>query len=318
MESTDFIDVAIVGGGPAGLTAANTLARQLHTAVVFDTQTYRNASSDYMHMLPTWDHKNPAEYRKASRENILANYKTVRFEDVGVTRIEKVSGSHFKVEDAAGKSWNFCKVILAVGVDDIFPEIEGYDKLWGKRIFHCLFCKGYEDKGSSSSGILAVAPIRVPQAVSMARNAAQLTGTVTIYTNGNDALATELGASFDKMTASKFSIETRKIKRILPKPDADRGVVVEFEDGSEAKEETFLVHHPQTRAQGPFAEQLGLAVTPNGEIQAEYPFWGTSVPGVWAVGDCSTPYKVVASAITAGCNASVAASMELQAAKYTK
>lgn len=130
----DFLDVAIVGGGPAGLTAANTLARQLHTAVVFDNKSYRNAGSSHMHMILTWDHKSPDDYKKAARENITANYSTIRFADVGVSEIKKLSKTHFEILDASGKTWYFRKVILAVGSSDTFPEIDGYESLWKKRM----------------------------------------------------------------------------------------------------------------------------------------------------------------------------------------
>jgi gliotoxin/aspirochlorine biosynthesis thioredoxin reductase len=150
----------------------------------------------------------------------------------------------------------------------------------------------------------------------MALNAAQLTETVTLYTHGDEAVASELMPSIEALKASTFSVETRRIKQISEKPDGP-GVVVEFEDGS-SKDEKFLVHNPQTSPQGPFVEQLGLEVTPAGDIRAEGPFWGTTVPGVYAVGDCSTPYKVIPSAITSGCNAAVEVAAEIQAAKFAK
>ncbi|KAL7620932.1 hypothetical protein AAE478_008243 [Parahypoxylon ruwenzoriense] len=312
----DFIDVAIVGGGPAGLTAANTLARQLHTAVIFDSKSYRNAGARHMHMVLTWDHKDPEEYRNAARNNILANYSTIQFADVAVTKIDSKSSAHFEVTDSNGKVWNFRKVILAVGSANIYPDIEGYDQLWKKRIFHCLFCHGYEDRGTQSSGVLAVPPVNPAIAVHMAQNAAQLTSQATIYTNGNDDVAAELKPLVSSLAQSKFNVDTRKIKRLLQNDNGD-SVTVEFVDGS-SKKEKFLVHNPQTRPQGPFVDQLGLDITPSGDIQADGPFWQTNVPGVFAVGDCSTPYKVVASAITSGCNAGVAASAEIQAQKFSQ
>lgn len=131
----DFIDVAIVGGGPAGLTAANTLARQRHTAVVFDSKSYRNAGASHMHMILTWDHKNPEEYREEARKNILENYSTIQFADVAVTKINKKSDFHFEVTDATGKVWPARRVILAVGSTDTFPDVQGYDRLWKKRMY---------------------------------------------------------------------------------------------------------------------------------------------------------------------------------------
>lgn len=130
----EFIDVAIIGGGPAGLSAANTLARQLHSAVVYDDNTYRNAASNHMHMVLTWDHKNPEDYRSAARKNILDNYSTIQFASVSVLKIDKKSDFHFEVHDSNDEVKTFRKVILAVGSATKYPSIEGYDKLWGKRM----------------------------------------------------------------------------------------------------------------------------------------------------------------------------------------
>ncbi|KAI1214201.1 FAD/NAD(P)-binding domain-containing protein [Annulohypoxylon truncatum] len=308
----DFIDVAIIGGGPAGLTAAGTLARQLHTAVVFDSKSYRNARATKMHMVPTWENKNPSEFRTSARRDIESYYSTIQFLDVPVTKVEKKSDSHFQVWDGNGKEWRFRKVLLAVGSSDHFPDIEGYAQLWTQKIFHCLFCHGYEDRGSPSSGVLAVSPILVPALVMhMAENAAQLSDSVTLYTHGNDELTNQLVT----MTKdSKFQVESRRIKCLLSNTEAD-SVTVEFDDGS-SKVERFLVHNPQTSVQGPFVDQLGIALTQMGDVQADAPFHQSSVRGVFAAGDCITPYKVTAGAISSGCNAAVAASTQLQSEKY--
>jgi gliotoxin/aspirochlorine biosynthesis thioredoxin reductase len=130
----DFIDVAIIGGGPAGLTAANTLARQVHTAVVFDNESYRNSGADHMHMILTWDHKSPQDYRTAAKRNIQENYSAIEFASVSVDKIEKKSDSHFEVHDTNGNVKKFHKVILAVGSSDNFPEIDGYAELWKRRM----------------------------------------------------------------------------------------------------------------------------------------------------------------------------------------
>ncbi|KAI0102108.1 FAD/NAD(P)-binding domain-containing protein [Nemania sp. FL0031] len=307
----DFIDVAIIGGGPAGLTAAATLARQLHTAVVFDSKSYRNANASHMHMVPGWENKNPQDFRSATKSDIELAYSTIEFADVAVTKIEREGDAHFVVSDADSKKRNFRKIILAVGSSDTFPELEGYADLWTKRIFHCLFCHGYEDKGASSVGVLGLFPDGMDSIVMhMAENAAQLSDTVTIYTQGNKALATNL----NPMPGDKFKIEPRQIKRLINNEDAG-SVTVEFADGSQ-KEEKFLVHNPLTSVQGPFVDQLEINLTPSNDIHVNPLTHQTSVRGVFAAGDCITPYKVIPGAISSGCNAAVAVSTQLQAEKY--
>lgn len=181
--------------------------------------------------------------------------------------------------------------------------------------FHCLFCHGYEDKGATSVGVLAVFPVVIPAlAVHMAENAAQLSKTVSLYTNGDGELATQLATQLASVQSAQFKIERRKIKRLAASKTSD-SVIVEFDDGDQ-KEEKFLVHNPLTSVKGPFVDQLNIALTPIGDIQANAPMLQTNVRGVFAAGDCITPYKVIPGAISSGCNAAVAASTQLQAEKY--
>lgn len=319
-----FYDVAIIGGGPAGLTAAATLARQLHTAVVFDSSKYRNAMSKEMHMVPSLEGKDPAEFRREARDGITSKYSTVDFQDVAVARVQKKGDAHFITTDADGKTWRSRKVLLAIGSTDVFPRIEGFDVLWGTRIFHCLFCKGYEDRGAESAGVLAVAPVALPTdmmvmvAVHAAANAAQLAGRVTLYANGDKALAAGLKTAARKQAG--WTVEPRKIRRLAAAATGEEGgesdsVAVEFEDGS-SRREKFLVNQPLTVPGGPFVGQLGLATSPLGDIQADPPFHQTTVRGVFAAGDCMTPNKVVPTAIASGSNAAVGASTQLQSEKY--
>jgi hypothetical protein len=87
-----------------------------------------------MHGLPTWEHRDAAEYRDAARKDILAHYSTVSFQDVEITKIEKREredvGTLFKATDEYGKEWWGRKVALCSGIKDIMPEIEGYEECW--------------------------------------------------------------------------------------------------------------------------------------------------------------------------------------------
>lgn len=103
----DTHDIAIIGGGPAGLTAAATLARQLHTVIVFDSNKYRNDKATSMHMVPGHEGKDPAQFRSEFREAILSHYSTIKFEDIPVQKVEEKSDTHFAITDSNGKEWHW-------------------------------------------------------------------------------------------------------------------------------------------------------------------------------------------------------------------
>ena len=132
MADSSILDALIIGGGPAGLSAALGLARLLHTAIVFDSGTYRNAPSKHMHAVATWDHRDPADFRASVRKDLLARYSTIGFADVAVDSVEKAENGFFKVTDVNGKGWFGKKVLLASGVHDVYPNIPGYSDCWGK------------------------------------------------------------------------------------------------------------------------------------------------------------------------------------------
>ena len=127
-------DVLILGAGPAGLSVATALARQLYRAVVFDSRVYRNERTAHMHNVPTWDHRHPAEFRAKARADLLARYSTITFRDVGVERVEKVEGGLFRAVDIEGEVWVGRRVVLATGVEDVMPELEGFEAVWGREV----------------------------------------------------------------------------------------------------------------------------------------------------------------------------------------
>jgi thioredoxin reductase len=123
-------DILIIGGGPAGLSAASSIVRQSHTTTILDSGTYRNDGSDYMHTLPTWDHRSPSEFRAAAIRD-FERYGTVTVEKAEVESVEKDEDhGTFVAKTTDGRTFSARKLILATGVVDLFPDIPGYAECW--------------------------------------------------------------------------------------------------------------------------------------------------------------------------------------------
>ncbi|KAJ3129877.1 hypothetical protein HK100_008367 [Physocladia obscura] len=322
--------VLVIGGGPAGLSAALALGRQLHHTVLFDSGIYRNAAADNMHNFVSWDHEPPTYFRAKARENLVSRYSEfIRIENTCVTSLKKNAENFFEAQDANGRVWLGKKVILAMGSTDLFPDTIGYQDCWAYGIFHCLYCHGFEELGSKSVGILAIDACAVPEiALHLTQMAGQLTNIVTIYTNGNHALAETLSAKLETEASFKISVRINSTHIVrLTKTDAEVAratknvdnsgrVNIHFEDGTTAIE-GFLVHSPKTKLSGMhLIEQLGLEVSGLGDLSTSLPFLQTSLHGVFAAGDCMTSMKSVASAVSNGCLAGVGAGFQLNAEKH--
>lgn len=130
----NMVDVLIVGGGPAGLSAALALARQDHSSIIFDSGSYRNDPTDFMHLIPGFDGEVPANFRATARANISSGYDCVSFRNVGVAAIQRAEAGLFELIDDHDQRWLGRKVILATGVQDVFPEIEGFAECWGRSM----------------------------------------------------------------------------------------------------------------------------------------------------------------------------------------
>ncbi|KAK5636072.1 hypothetical protein RRF57_011784 [Xylaria bambusicola] len=121
-------DILIVGGGPAGLSAASSIVRQDHKTILFDSGMYRNRQSKYMHTVPGWDHQDPADFREKAKED-LGRYGSLTVKDAEVETLKQREDGIFEAT-ACGETWTGKKVILATGVEDIFPDIPGYSECW--------------------------------------------------------------------------------------------------------------------------------------------------------------------------------------------
>ena len=143
----DVVDVIIVGGGPAGLSAALILGRACRTVHLFDNGRPRNAPTRELHGFLTRDGVMPADLTARARTD-LQKYDTVQLETAEVTDARRTNGG-FEVTLDDGRRFQSRKLILATGVADNLPDVPGLRECYGRSVFHCPFCDGWELRGQT-------------------------------------------------------------------------------------------------------------------------------------------------------------------------
>jgi thioredoxin reductase len=290
-------DCIVVGGGAAGLSAALVLGRARRRTLLVDAGRPSNAPAHGIGGLLGHDGRPPAELYAAGRSE-LATYPTVE-----VLAGEVVAGQRdeagFVLELADGTRRVARTVLLATGMDYRYPELPGIAERWGRSVFHCPFCHGWEVR-DQALGVLDRGPNGVHRAV-------LLTGwsdDVTLFTDGPGGLTDEESTS---LAMAGVRVEARRVIG-LRGPESGLEAIV-FADGSEQPLHALLV--PVTLHQrSTLAAQLGAAALPPGQLAADaidVDSWlQTSVPGLGAAGDLSAAMPSVANAIAAGSNAAAA------------
>jgi thioredoxin reductase len=213
-------------------------------------------------------------------------------------------GHLFKVETEDKQRFQSRRLILATGLIDEPPDIIGLEERWGKTIFHCPYCDGYEI-GGGSIGVIATLP-------SLSVHFAKLLtdwGDVTFFVN--DAIKLDQ-TSKDSLTKKGVRIEERKMTRF--DGNVDGPVEVVLSDGAKVEVKSIFVV-TKFRMASPFAKELGCALisTPRGEIVQTDEWKMTSLSGVYAAGDISRPTHSIPFATADGAIAGVGAHQSLVA-----
>lgn len=165
-------DVLIIGGA-AGLSASIALARSLRTVVLIDAGNPRNAPADGAHNVLAREGMKPTEILARGRAEAL---------DVGAqiidAYVEELTGElgNFTATTSTGETVTATRVVLATGLTDVMPDIDGIEKIWGKKALHCPYCHGYEIRGQKLA-VLQTSPMGWHQALLFA----QLTPNITYY-----------------------------------------------------------------------------------------------------------------------------------------
>lgn len=299
-------DAIVIGGGPAGLQAALTLGRMHRSTLLLDSGQYRNGTVQHMHNVIANDGTPPAEFRSTARAQ-LARYADVEIRDVAVQGVAGVEGD-FAVSLPGGGSASARTVILATGVADELPPVDGLAELWGVKAFSCPFCDGHEHAGR---------PIAVLGAAARAEHLIAMLGRVV-----GEITAVPAGAPYtDEETAALAARGARVSGAVVDAVTrAGDDVIVRTADADHEVAGVFVASGTM-RQRASFIAQLGLGMLESGAIEID-DFGRTSVPGVYAAGDLAHratlpgPMAAVMMAATAGQLAAVGVIQSLMAAEH--
>ncbi|KAK5988143.1 Thioredoxin reductase verT [Cladobotryum mycophilum] len=307
-------DTLIIGGGPAGLSAALALARVCRTSVVFDSGEYRNQGVKAMHTFLSRDGVHPEDFRATSRQQIEEKYSKqvslIKGRIVKVSNTEILPGyKGFEAVDSSNQTYVGRKLVLATGTEDVLPtDIEGYKENWPAHIYQCPFCDGFEQKDYP----IGMLTFPNPSYTHFALMALPFNKDLTIYSNGPVPTDEPTQAALKKVMASGVKLDDRKVKRLINNGDGpENGITIEFESGESVKL-GMLLHRPPTKSRGQeLIEQLGLETKPNGDVVADAMMLKTNVPGCIVAGDTYESIKQALMAASNGLRAAAVIAFQL-------
>ena len=266
-------EIIIVGGGPAGLSAALIAGRARRRALLIDGGTPRNAAAPAMHSFVSRDGILPKDFRAAAH-NELRHYPTVERLD-GLVDDVRANGDGHAVVLTDGRTFATRKVILALGMVDIMPDIPGLRECWGKGVHHCPFCDGFEHQ-EQHWGVLDDDATMLEHALFLRGWA----GSMTVFTNGAEYGAAEL----EPVEAAGIPIVRTPVTRVVPGNGHSIGGV-ELAGGTTAAVESLWIRPKQDQTQ--LVHQLRLELRDDKAIKRD-DMGQSSIPGISAAGDCAS------------------------------
>ncbi len=297
MNHAQPFDTIIIGGSYAGLAAAMALGRSLRRVLIIDSGLPCNRQTPHSHNFLTQDGATPAAIAAQARQQVLA-YDTVTITNgLAVSAAPQLAG--FSVTTAAGEQYIGKTLLFATGMTDIMPAIPGFAECWGISVLHCPYCHGYEVRGAVT-GILSNGDM----GFDFGQLIRQWTSQLTVFTNGP---ATFTETQQEVLQQRNISIIEKEIAAIAH----ENGQInaLHFTDGSQAPV-TAMYARPVMQQHCPLPAALQCELTEMGHIKVDA-LQHTSIPGVYAAGDSTNPFRSVAMAVSTGTMAGAAINRDL-------
>lgn len=291
-----MFDVIVVGGGPAGLSAALMLGRCRRRVLVVDLGQPRNRRSHALHGYLSRDGIAPAKLLEHARAELQPYGVQLRHAGVvGATRLE----DRYHVALGDGSSEDARYLLIATGVIDDLPAIPGFDECYGLSIFHCPYCDGWERRDRRLAAFGQGADV-----TGLALGLKTWSADVVVCTHGT-RLARPLRERLDR---NGISVRVEPIERLAHDAGALERVV--FAGGEPLPRDALFFatgQHPQSS----LAISLGCTLNRRGTVKTGS-LCDTNVPGLFVAGDASRDAQFVVVAAAEGTKAAVAINKALQ------
>ncbi|OZD62888.1 hypothetical protein CH263_19245 [Rhodococcus sp. 06-1059B-a] len=264
-------DAIIVGGGPAGASAAILLARSMRRVLVVDAGKTRNGSAEQVHNYLGLDGISPDELHRRGRHE--AEHYGCTWKAGAIDSVRRHSGGTFELVERSGSVHRARAVVVATGLRDELPEVEGIEDSWGGNIAHCPYCHGYEVRGGHI-GVLA-GPNR-----SFSLHQAELlrlwSDDVIFFPDAIDLAASER-ASLSQWGVRIVDGRVRRVRSV------DSKLTVQLVNGEDV-DRTAVFVGPRFSPNHALLFDLGCTHNDDGWITVDQN-GATSVAGVWAAGN---------------------------------
>lgn len=290
-------DVIIIGGGPAGLNAALVLGRCRRSVLVFDSNQRRNAVAHAMHGFLSRDGLPPPELLRIGREQLKPyGVEVIDTEIINAAQKEGI----FAVTTAEGAIFKSRKLLLATGIIDNLPEVEGFEEMYGISAFHCPYCDGWENQDQR-----IVAYAKGKEVADYALTLRPYSADLILCTDGPCDLDGDQKA---RLVRNGIPLIEKPIGRFQASEGQLTHVV--FADG-DAIERDRLFFHLGQKQRSQLAARLGCKVSDQEGIQADSRS-STDIPGLFSAGDATRDVQQVIVAAAEGAKAAFAINIELR------